>query len=100
MKKNEYLALVALEECSEVQQALAKGMRFGFEDTHPERSSLTNGDEVLIEFYQLTAMIEELQQKGLLKELSSSDIADIKQRKLAKVDHYMAYSAGKGILEN
>lgn len=57
MRKNEYLALVAMEECAEIQQALSKAIRFGFEDHHPSRVDETNEEQMLTEFYQLTAMI-------------------------------------------
>ena len=99
MKTNEYLALVAMEECAEIQQALSKGMRFGFQDTHPARANETNAEEVLTEYYQLTAMMEALQQEGLLETFSASKIASIKRNKLAKVEHYMAYSKDQGALE-
>lgn len=92
MKKNEYLALVAMEECAEVQQALSKAIRFGFKDYHPSRVDESNEEQMLTEFYQLTAMIEELEKQGAIKCFSEEKITKIKQDKIKKVYKYMDYS--------
>ncbi|WP_207694161.1 hypothetical protein DOK67_0001893 [Enterococcus sp. DIV0212c] len=99
MRKNEYLALVAMEECAEIQQALSKAIRFGFDDHHPSRVDENNEEQMLTEFYQLTAMIEELQKQGIITCLSEEKIEVIKQNKIEKVYEFMAYSKQKGTLE-
>lgn len=35
MTKTEYLLVVLSEECSEIQQAVTKALRFGLSDIHP-----------------------------------------------------------------
>lgn len=97
MDLKEHLMVVAIEECAEIQQAFAKVMRFGLEDYHPEKPEETNEDQLLTEFYQLIAMVEELQEKKLLKTLPKEMINAIKQEKLRKVYHYMNYSKEKGL---
>lgn len=99
MKKNEYLALVAMEECAEIQQALSKAIRFGFDDHHPSRTDETNEEQMLTEFYQLTAMIEELQKQGIIEGFTQEKIDQVKQDKIEKVYKYMEYSKGKGLMD-
>ncbi|MEI5995007.1 hypothetical protein [Candidatus Enterococcus mansonii] len=99
MRKNEYLALVAIEECAEIQQALSKAIRFGFDDHHPSRADKTNEEEMLTEFYQLSAMIEELQRQGIIEGFTQEKIEKVKQNKIEKVYKYMEYSKENGLLE-
>ncbi|WP_265457357.1 hypothetical protein [Enterococcus sp. HY326] len=99
MREKEYYAVVAMEEAAEVQQALAKALHFGYQDTHPARDSQTNASEILTEFYQLTAMIEKLQDLAVLPQLSEPEITAIKQNKMAKVKHYLNYSQEQGLIE-
>lgn len=99
MRKNEYLALVAMEECAEIQQAISKALRFGFDDHHPTRANETNEEQLLTEFYQLTAMMEELQKQGVIKGFTQDQIEEVKQKKIEKVYKYMDYSKEKALLE-
>ncbi|EOH92806.1 hypothetical protein UAW_02847 [Enterococcus haemoperoxidus ATCC BAA-382] len=99
MRKNEYLTLVAMEECAEIQQALSKAIRFGFDDHHPSRADETNEEQMLTEFYQLTAMIEEMQNKGIIADFPQEKIKKVKQDKIEKVYKYLDYSEKKGLLE-
>ncbi|ALS03228.1 hypothetical protein ATZ33_00305 [Enterococcus silesiacus] len=99
MRKNEYLTLVAMEECAEIQQALSKAIRFGFDDHHPSRADETNEEQILTEFYQLTAMMEELQKQGIIESFTQAKIDQVKQDKIEKVYKYMDYSVKKGLLE-
>lgn len=99
MQKNEYLALVAMEECAEVQQALSKAIRFGFDDHHPSRADETNEEQLLTEFYQLTAMIEELHKQEIISGFTQEKIKQVKQDKIEKVYKYMKYSKNNGRLD-
>lgn len=99
MRKNEYLTLVAMEECAEIQQALSKAIRFGVDDHHPSRADETNEEQLLTEFYQLTAMIEELQNQGIIESFTREKIAEVKQNKIKKVYQYMDYSKKQGLLD-
>ncbi|WP_314062117.1 hypothetical protein [uncultured Vagococcus sp.] len=99
MKLKEYLTVVAMEECAEIQQVLSKALRFGFDDTHPNKPSDSNEAEILTEYYQLAAMIEELQKQEILGTYSQDTIDRIKVDKIDKVYHYMEYSKQKGLLD-
>ena len=98
MNKKEYLSLVTMEECAELQQALSKSLRFGFDDHHPEKHNQSNEQQVLEEYYQLVAMMEELQRKNIINLLSEEEIKNIKRTKIKKVYQYMEYSANKNCL--
>ena len=98
MDLKEHLFVCLMEECAEVQQAVAKGLRFGFDDHHPDRPEETNELEVLTEVNQLLTVIELLEENGFLQKLSESDKTRIKERKRAKLKEYMAYSQEKGRL--
>lgn len=92
MKRSEHLLVCLMEECAEVQQAVAKSLRFGLEDHHPERPDLTNEAEILTEFYQLVAVMDLLQEEEIIATLSEVEVERIKKRKLEKLDEYMDYS--------
>ena len=78
MTKQEYLMIVAMEECAEVAQALSKCIRFGV--------SVKTLMEVKLEFNDLFAMIDWLEDTLPDDSDLSIDInlIDIKQRKVAK----------------
>ncbi|MGC6767752.1 hypothetical protein [Enterococcus sp. LJL51] len=99
MNINEHLVLVAMEECAEIQQALSKALRFGFDDYRPSTPDETNEDQILTEYYQLTAMIEELQHKNILKSLTEVEVMEIKSKKINKVYKYAEYSKQRKLLE-
>lgn len=98
MNLDEHLFVCLMEECAEVQQAVAKGLRFGFEDHHPERPTETNEKEVLTELEQLLTLVELLQENNFLAELSLEEQGAIRNKKRAKLSEYMAYSKEKGRL--
>ncbi|WP_242590139.1 MULTISPECIES: hypothetical protein [Enterococcus] len=78
---------------------MSKAIRFGFDDHHPSRADETNEEQMLTEFYQLTAMIEELQKQGIIEGFTQEKIEKVKQNKIDKVYKYMDYSKEKGLLE-
>lgn len=53
MNQEEYLLVCLMEESSEIAQAAAKSLRFGLDDTHPNRPTETNELDLLTEYYQL-----------------------------------------------
>ncbi|MGX7025029.1 hypothetical protein [Vagococcus hydrophili] len=98
MNEEEYLLVCLMEEASEIAQAAAKSIRFGLDDTHPDRPKETNEQDLLTEFYQLLTVMELLQENGQIKKLSTADIQKIKVKKKAKLIEYMNYSKDKGKL--
>ena len=85
--KTKNLLVVATEECAEVVQACTKAIRFGLNNHHPNRNT-TNADEILTEFYQLEAVIEELQRDGKLPIFRQDYIRSIKSNKIKKIEKY------------
>ena len=53
MREIENLCVVAMEECAELQQALSKSLRFGFQNYNPNTPEKTNSVDILNEYYQL-----------------------------------------------
>jgi len=96
MTKNEYLMTVAMEECAEIQQAISKSLRFGLDNCHPNDSSITNGDQIVIEFAQLWGVITMLGEAGVLPHFSATSLGEIARAKKGKVAKYMELSRELG----
>lgn len=93
-----YLLVCLMEESAEIAQSAAKSIRFGLDDSHPERVGETNEDDLLEELYQCIAVIEMLQENKNLKTLTNEEIQCIKNKKKEKMIEYMSYSKEKGQL--
>lgn len=76
-----YLLVCLMEESAEIAQAAAKSIRFGLDDSHPERVGETNEDDLLEELYQCIAVVEMLQENKNLKTLTNEEIQCIKNKK-------------------
>ncbi len=99
ISENANLYLVAIEECSEVQKELSKLLRFGKDDYCSEKgTNCSNEINAVIEFYELCAMIEYLQNNDLLPKFSDSENKEIKEKKIQKVLHWAEYSKQKGTI--
>lgn len=98
MKVNENLLVTAMEECAEVQQAISKCLRFGLDNYNPD-TKIKNKSDVICEFIQLTAVIEKLQDDGVLPRLSDVGVKQVKEDKLKNVEKYQEMSVGFGTLE-
>lgn len=92
MTRNENLLLTLAEECAEVQQSVSKVLRFGKSCCNPAVPNTTNELDVLTEYYQLTAVMEILLDKGVLSQLDDLTITKIKAEKKYKVEHYLDVS--------
>ncbi len=93
-----YLLVCLMEESAEIAQAAAKSIRFGLDDSHPERMGETNEEDLLEELYQCIAVVEMLQENKNLKILTNEEIRCIKNKKKEKMIKYMSYSKEKGQL--
>lgn len=85
--KTKNMLTVAMEESAEIIQACSKSIRFGLSNHHPNRKT-TNADEILTEFYQLQAVIEDLQRNRMLPTYNEDYIKNIKKNKLKKIEIY------------
>ena len=91
MTLKENLLVTVSEECDEVGQAVSKALRFG--------CSAENIADIMIELYQLCAVVEMCQAEGILP-IHSSDYRDeIMNEKKVKVLKYQEMSRTLGTLE-
>lgn len=100
MTLTENLLITASEECAEIQHAISKALRFGLQHKHPTRTT-TNLEDILTEYYHLTAVIELMQEEYILPEntFGKTAIALIKRDKKNAVKHYLDISSQLGCIE-
>ena len=98
MNNTENLLVIAMEEAAEIQQAIAKSLRFGMNNHYAEQP--TNSMCILTEYYQLQVIIEELQNREVLPNLTYDVVDSIKKAKIAKVNYYNEESRRCGRLND
>lgn len=99
MREIENLCVVAMEECAELQQALSKSLRFGFDNYNPDTPEKTNKVDILNEYYQLMGVMEMLIDSGEIGRFSQEDIDSVKLRKRCKVYDYKELSKAIGTIK-
>lgn len=99
MNKGEYLMVVAAEECAEIQENIAKAIRFGVGNHHPDKPETTNGYEILKEFHQLKAVIDMLIIGRHIPGISHEEANKIYRDKVDAVEHWHMYSKGIGTVD-
>ncbi len=99
MRKEENLFVIAQEECAEVQQEIAKALRFGLNSHHPSEPETTNRERILTEYYQLQAVMEILMNTTPLGTLPESRISKIKSDKVTNVMKYGCLSEKLGLID-
>ena len=99
MNKTEYLLTCLSEECAEVQQAVAKVLRFGLTDCAPGTTT-TNEAHLVREILDVVSLVEIIVAPDLLNELNDSNLsAELVSKKIKKVVKYMEYSRERGCLD-
>lgn len=98
MNNTENLMIIAMEEASEIQQAMSKALRFGIDSSCAQDSTKSNAMQIMTEYYQLQAMIDELQKCKILPYLNQDAINTIKDNKITKVKYYNEESKKAGRL--
>lgn len=98
MRRAEYLLTVLQEECGEVTQAAAKIQRFSGSGVGPGESK-TNAELLVGELVDVIAMIEMLEQDGVITMPPLETIQAMARRKQAKVEAYMRLSVEVGTLD-
>ena len=93
MNKTEHLLTCLIEECAEVQKAAAKALRFGLDDTSP--GGTTNRQDIADECVDLLAVLEMLEDEGIIPPVETSQATQPKKDKVSK---YMDYAKGRGTL--
>ena len=92
MNRREYLLLLLMEECAEIQHRISKMLRFG--DITPYAN---NRLELNIEFNDLLAVIDLLYSDTNV-ELERNE--DLINQKLEKINHYIKDSIEAGCLDD
>lgn len=100
MKQFENILVTVSEECAEIAQATSKALRFGLENYHPDNPDVTNADDILYEYIQLSALIELLQKDGKLPTWEKFTVDTIKRNKINNVEKYQRVSLDCGTLDN
>jgi hypothetical protein len=77
-----------MEECAEVQQAISKGLRFGFETDRPGNPGTSNLMNIAREAVDVIAVLELLKEEGYLDLGYTGSGSDMDVKK-AKVLYYM-----------
>lgn len=90
MTGNENLLLTVMEECAEISEDVSKSLRFGVGQKF--NSAMTNGEKVMKEYYQLIAVVEMLQDNGVLPVFSEDFIATVKDKKKENVKLWQTVS--------
>lgn len=100
MNGQEHTLIVCMEECSEIQTAISKGLRFGLDNHHPLSPELTNGKDIMTEFYQLCAVMELAMESGLLPVLTTSERHLIMCEKRQSLVAWSQYSKDVGCIND
>lgn len=93
MNKKEYLLTCLIEECSEVQKEATKALRFGLDDNWKERGK--QSDRIVHEFCDLLAIYDMLVEEGLLDDVTTEEMIQMKKERVHK---FMGYAKERGTL--
>lgn len=99
MTHSENLLIIAAEECAEIQQEIAKALRFGLQNHHPEKPELTNEKRIMQEFEQLCAVMDMLAEEGIIHPLSDEERDAVHKEKVRAVKSWELYSKRIGVVE-
>ncbi|KVO95580.1 hypothetical protein WL21_32660 [Burkholderia ubonensis] len=97
MTLTQYLLVKIAEEAAEVAQIALKTAHFGLTETQPGRDE-TNAQRVYAELNDLNAMVQRLNDVAFGEFHYEPDHIAMSQ-KMAKVEHYLAYSQSLGLVE-
>ena len=96
MNRKEHLLACLAEECDEVGQRVMKALRFGLDEVQ-DGQSLSNQQRISEELFDLIAVATICDREGLLAGVEPNEKAV--QRKLQKIEKFMAISKAQGVLE-
>jgi hypothetical protein len=95
MNKKEHLLTILSEECAEIIKDVSKTLRFGVNDHYPGICKPTNIESVYHEYNDLIAVVEMLNNEGVMP--CNVDKLLI-QAKKDKVNKFLEYSRDMGTL--
>lgn len=92
MTKTENLLTILAEECVETAQRATKAIRFTLDEVQPNLEQnpkeLTNAERIVYEFNDIVAIMEILQEEGLIHTVIDREAIDKKKIKIAKYTKY------------
>jgi len=97
MNKKEHLLTCLAEECSELQQAISKALRFGLDDGSPDKTT-TNLQDIKQELIDIKSVVEMIQDEGIWERPGKIYEENRMAEKIAKVQKYMDYAKKRGTL--
>ena len=95
MNKEEHLLTCLSEECGEIIQSVSKALRFGLDDSYPEKA-ITNRQEIFTEFVDLMGVMEYLIREGVI--IPSENVGEQIENKIAKINKWMEHGRKNGTL--
>lgn len=103
MNQTENLLVNIAEECAEIQEAVAKALRFGLKNHHPDDTSgdvtSMNNYHIYKEYLQLSYLIRQAVSLGILPFLSPGEVEKIKSEKASSFFFWLRASVAEGTVE-
>lgn len=96
MNRQEHLLTILSEECGEIAKEISKGLRFGLDDHHPTQVG-TNAEKINLEYNDLVAVFEMLNDEGILEVKLDPELI---KRKKERVEKYLLYAKERGTLKD
>lgn len=96
MTRTQLLLVSLAEECGETAQRATKALRFGLDEKHANNDQKGNDEGIVHEFNDIVAVMQILHEEGALPRLVDRDLIKAKR---AKLEHFLAYSKERGILD-
>lgn len=94
MTETEHLLTVIIEECSEIQYAACKALRFGLDDKFRGDEALTPQQEIQFELDDLEGVAQLMAEAGIIGNKSRARV----EAKKKKVREMLEYSKTQGTL--
>jgi hypothetical protein len=91
MNRSEYLLVQAASECNEVAHRITKALHFGLDECQPGQEE-SNAQRIISEFIDLVAVMDMLDEAGLLSVPSREEAEPAVAAKKAKVEHFIAFA--------
>ena len=98
MNVSEHLLVLLGEECDEIAIQASKALRFGMGDHEPGKIA-TNETRILQELSDLMAVVEMLQERGVIRRYDEGEQRGQIIAKKARIEHFMNYAREKGTLQ-
>lgn len=92
MNRTEYLLVQAGSECNEVAHRASKALHFGLQEVQPQQE-LTNAQRLVGEFVDLLAVMEMLEEEGLVQIPTGPELREQIAAKKDKVEKFIRFAA-------